>query len=131
MFMVSPSELFSVKTRICVKKESKQRIMPREQFRKYLRDILDIVVRTQNGSGPGKQYSLTGRYIFGIDGFSFLASFIATAFPTTKGGGVAAVQFHAGHVQERPVTVQNDDPCLLPFTISRPFAEMPIHSFIM
>ena len=59
----------------------------------------------------------------------FLASLIATALPTTKGGGVAAVQFHAGHVQEKPITVQNDAPHLLPFTISRPFAEMPIHSF--
>ena len=61
----------------------------------------------------------------------FLASLIATALPTTKGGGVTAVQFHAGHVQEKPITVQNDAPHLLPFTISRPFAEMPIHSLIM
>ena len=61
----------------------------------------------------------------------FLAYLIATALPTTKGGGVAAVQFHTGHVQERPITVQNDAPHLLPFTISRPFAEMPMHRFIM
>ena len=61
----------------------------------------------------------------------FLASLIATALPTTKGGGVTAVQFHAGHVQEKPITVQNDAPHLLPFTISRPLAEMPMHSFIM
>ena len=61
----------------------------------------------------------------------FLAYLIATALPTAKGGGVTAVQFHAGHVQEKPITVQNDAPHLLPFTISRPFAEMAIHSFIM
>ena len=61
----------------------------------------------------------------------FLASLIATALPNTKGGDVATVQIHAGHVQERPITVQNDAPHLLPFTISLPSAEMPIHHFIM
>ena len=133
--MVSPSELFSVKNRICVKTESRygqgRGIKSRKQFRKYLRDVVNIVVRTRNGSRHGKRYSLAVGDIYGIVRLPFLAYLIATALPNTKGGGVAAVQFHAGHVQERPVTVQNDDPCLLPFTISRPFAEMPIHRFIM
>ena len=133
--MASPSELFSVKTRICVKKESRygqgRGIKSREQFRKYLRNVVNIVVRTRNGSGHGKRYSLVVRDIYGIGRLPFLAYLIATALPNTKGGGVTAVQFHAGHEQERPVMVQNDAPHLLPFTISRPFAEMPIHRFIM
>ena len=60
----------------------------------------------------------------------FLASLIATALPTAKGGGVAAVQFHAGHVQEKPITVQNDAPHLLPFAVPRPLAEMGIHALV-
>ena len=133
--MASPSELFSVKTRICVKKESRygqgRGSKLREQFRKYLKDVVNIVVRTRNGSGHDKRYSLAVRDIYGIGRLPFLVSLIATTLPTTKSGGVTAVQFHAGHVQERPITVQNDAPHLLPFTISRPFAEMPIHSYIM
>ena len=133
--MASPSELFSVKTRICVKEESRygqgRGIKSREQFRKCLRDVVNIVVRTRNGSGHVKRYSLAVRDIYGIGRLPFFASLIATALPTAKGGGVAAVQFHAGHVQEKPITVQNDAPHLLPFTISRPLAEMPMHSFIM
>ena len=88
-------------------------------------------MRTRNGSGYDKRYSLTVCDIYGIGRLPFLASLIATALPTAKGGGVAAVQFHARHVQEKPITVQNDAPHLLPFTISRPFAEMPIHSLVM
>ena len=110
--MASPSELFSVKTRICVKEESRygqgRGIKSREQFRKYIRNVINIVVRTRNGSGHGKRYSLAVRDIYGIGRLPFLASLIATALPTTKGGGVTAVQFHAGHVQERPVTVQSE-----------------------
>ena len=135
VFMASPSELFSVKTRICVKKESRygqgRGIKSREQFRKHLRNVVNIVVRTRNGSGHGKRYYLAVGDIYGIGRLPFLASLIPTALPTAKGGGVAAVQFHAGHVQEKPITVQNDAPHLLPFTISRPLAEMPMHSFIM
>ena len=45
-----PSEPFSVKTHICVKEESRNNqgrgIKPREQFRKHLRDVVNIVVRT-------------------------------------------------------------------------------------
>ena len=60
----------------------------------------------------------------------FLAYLIDTALPTTKGGGVAAVQFHAGHIQERPIKVQNDAPHLLPFAVPRPLAEMGIHALV-
>ena len=60
----------------------------------------------------------------------FLASLIATALPTTKGGGVAAVQFHAGHVQERPGTTQYHAPNLFPFAVPRPLAEMGIHALV-
>ena len=124
-----------LKTHICVKEESRNNqgrgIKPREQFRKYLRDVVNIVVRTRNRSGHGKRYSLAVGDIYGIGCLPFLAYLIATALPTAKGGGVAAVQLHAGHAQEKPITVQNDAPHLLPFTISRPFAEMAIHSFIM
>jgi len=42
--------------------------------------------------------------IYVIGGRSFLASLVSTAPPTAKRGGVAAVQIHTGHVQERPVT---------------------------
>ena len=66
--MASPSEPFSVKTRICVKKESRygqgRGIKSREQFRKHLRDVVNIVVRTRNGSGHGKRYSLAVRDIY-------------------------------------------------------------------
>ena len=103
-----------LKTHICVKEESRNNqgrgIKPREQFRKHLRDVVNIVVRTRNGSGHGKRYSLAVGDIYGIGRLPFLASLISTALPTARGGGVAAVQFHAGHVQERPITMQNDAP---------------------
>ena len=92
---------------------------------------MKVIVRTRNRCGHGKRYALPVCYIDGIGGRSFLVPLVSTALPATKGGGVTAVQFHARHVQERPITVQNDDPHLLPFTISRPLAKMPIHSFIM
>ena len=87
--MASPSELFSVKTRICVKEESRygqgRGIKSREQFRKCLRDVVNIVVRTRNGSGHGKGYSLAVRDLYGIGRLPFFASLIATALPTAKG----------------------------------------------
>ena len=76
--MASPSEPFSVKTIICVKEESRysqgQGIKSREQFRKHLRDVVNIVVRTRNGSGHGKRYSLAVGDIYGIGRLPFLAS---------------------------------------------------------
>ena len=78
VFMVSPSELFSVKTHICVKKASRygpgRGIKSREQFRKHLRVVVNIVVRTRNGSGHGKRYSLAVGDIYGIGRLPFLAS---------------------------------------------------------
>ena len=135
MFMASPPELFCVKTCICVKKESlygqDRGLKPREQLRKYLGDVVNVVVRTRNWSGHDKRYSLAVCDVYGIGSLPFLASLVAIALPTTKGGGVAAVQINTGHVQERLVTFQNYSPNLFPFTVSRPLTEMPIHGFIM
>ena len=65
---------------------------------------MKVVVRTRNRCGHGKRYALPVCDIDGIGGRSFLASLVSTAPPTAKRGGVAAVQIHTGHVQERPVT---------------------------
>ena len=110
MVIASLPELLCVKTSICVKKESRygqgRGLKIREQLRKNLGDVVNIVVRTRNGSRHGKRYSLAVCDIYGIGRLPFLASLVATAFPTTKGGGVAAVQINTGHVQERLVTFQ-------------------------
>ena len=53
-----------------------------------------------------------------------------TTLPTAKRGGVAAVQIHTGHVQERPVTAQYHAPNLFPFAVPRPLAEMGIHALV-
>ena len=99
-----------LKTHICVKEESRNNqgrgVKPREQLRKHLRDVVNIVVRTRNRSGHGKRYSLAVGDIYGIGCLPFLAYLIATALPTAKGGDVAAVQLHAGHAQEKPITVR-------------------------
>ena len=69
MFMASPPELFCVKTCICVKKESlygqDRGLKPREQLRKYLGDVVNVVVRTRNWSGHDKRYSLAVRDVYG------------------------------------------------------------------
>ena len=60
---------------------------------------MKVVVRIRNRCGHGKRYALPVCDIDGIGGRSFLAGLIATTFLATKGGGMAAVQIHAGHVQ--------------------------------
>ena len=91
---------------------------------------MKVVGRTRNGSGHGKRYSLAVGDIYGIGSLPFLAYLIATALPTAKRGGVAAVQIHAGHVQEKPVTAQYHAPNLFPFAVPRPLAEMGIHALV-
>ena len=91
---------------------------------------MKVVVRTRNRRGHGKRYALPVCDIDDIGGRSFLASLVSTALPTAKRGGVAAVQIHTGHVQERPVTAQYHAPNLFPFAVPRPLAEMGIHALV-
>lgn len=69
--------------------------------------------------------------MYGVCGLSFLTLLIAAAFPTSKGGDVAAIQVHAGHVQRRLVTFQDYVPYIFPFTVPRPLAKMAIYGFVM
>ena len=136
LLMATSSELCRVKTGICIEKELRYGqawvLNPCEQILKNQGDVVKVVVRTRNRRGHGKRYALPACVIDGIGGRSFLASLVSTTPPpTAKRDGVTAVQFHARHVQEIPIAVQSDAPHLLPFTISRPLAKMPIHSFIM
>ena len=91
---------------------------------------MKVVARTRNRGGHGKRYPLTVCDIYGIGGRPFLVSLVSTALSTAKRGGVATVQVHAGHVQERLVTLQYYGPYLFPFAVHRPFSEMSIHGFV-
>ena len=93
---------------------------------------MKVVARTRNRGGHGKRYPLTVCDIYGIGGRPFLASLVSTTLSTAKRGGVATVQVHTGHVQERLVTLQYyDGPHLLLFAVHRPFSEMSIHGFVV
>ena len=88
-------------------------------------------MRTQNGCGHGKRHSLSVCDIDGIGGRSFLAGLIATTLLATKGGGMAAVQIHAGHVQVDFVALQEYASNLFPFTVHGPLAKVPIHDLVV
>ena len=88
-------------------------------------------MRTRNGCGHGKRHSLSVCDIYGIGGLSFLAGLIATTFPATKGGGMAAVQIHAGHVQVGLVALQEYASNLFPFTVHGPLAKVAIYDLVV
>ena len=69
--------------------------------------------------------------MYGVCGLSFLTLLITAALPTAKGGDVAEIQVHAGHVQKRLVTFQDYAPYIFLFTVPRPLAKMVIYGFVM
>ena len=77
-------------------------------------------MRTRNGCGHGKRHSLSVCDIYGIGGLSFL-----------EGGGMAAVQIHAGHVQVGFVALPEYASDLFPFTVHGPLAKVPIHDLVV